>query len=177
MGRGAAPAPKEQASAQVFRAQRRAEACRLNVAGWSMERIFREAGLGYTSKSQVGRDVKAALAEAIKEQNLAAEELRAKELMIIESALAEANRIMQKVHVAHGNGRIVRREVEQPDGSVTFEDVIDDGPNLAAADRLIRYSESRRKLLGLDAPAKISAEVDGTINYVINATPEELEQL
>lgn len=158
------------------RAVRRAKACRLAVAGWSYERIAAE--LGYNSRQAAWKDVSAALAEKMKEQDLAAGALRAKELALLDEALEVAHRIMNAEHLAHSNGRLIRREVEQEDGSVTLVDVIDNGPNLAAADRLIKVSESRRKLLGLDAPSKVEQATTGTVEYKITTvSPDELEQL
>lgn len=177
MAIGAAPNPKDRAAAQAERAERRERALRLSVAGWSYERIVREGDLGYRTKQAVGLDVKKALEEYRKRQDLAAADLIAKQELLLGEAIAVAHEIMNTSHVAHGNGRVVRREIEQPDGTIIFEDVLDDGPRLAAANTLKALSESYRRLKGLDAPTKVAAEVDTTVNYVINATPEELEQL
>jgi hypothetical protein len=50
---------------------------------------------------------------------------------------------------------------------------MDDGPVLSAIDRLVRISESRRKLLGLDQPAKMN--VSGGLTYeVVGIDPEAL---
>lgn len=167
--------PGNRASNNAERAERRERAVRLSVSGMTYDQIAVE--LGYASKQAVHRDVKAALAQAIKSQNLAVEELREKHTRLLNEALEVAYRIMNEQHLAHGNGRLVRREVEQEDGSVELVDVIDNGPNLAAADRLVKISESQRKLWGIDAPAKVEALHEGTINYVINAEAGELDQL
>lgn len=90
--------------------------------------------------------------------------------MVIDAALTKANEILEAVHLAVAGGRVVRDEE-------TDAAIIDHGPNLAAAQALIRMSESRRKLLGTDAPAKTEVAVDQTIKYVVEATAEELEQL
>jgi len=173
MGRGAAPAPNQTAAARAARAERRARACELSVAGWSYEKIYRESGLGYGSRQTVFRDVKAALLQKSREQDASAEIKRARELALLDEALVVAHRIMNAEHLAHSNGRLIKRELE--DG--TDVEVIDNGPNLAAADRLIKISESRRKLLGLDAPAKTEVTGDSTVTYKIEASPDELEQL
>lgn len=133
--------------------------------------------LGYSSKQAAHKDVKEALSEALKRQDLAVDELREKHTRLLNEALEVAYRIMNTEHLAHGNGRLVRREVEREDGSVELVDVVDNGPNLAAADRLVKISESQRKLWGIDAPAKVEALHEGTINYVINAEAGELDQL
>jgi hypothetical protein len=48
--------------------------------------------------------------------------------------------------------------------------VVDDRKILGAVDRLVRISESRRKLCGLDAPVKVAADVT-----VTETTQEDLE--
>ena len=51
--------------------------------------------------------------------------------------------------------------------------MLDDGPVVSAAATLMRIGESRRKLLGLDAPA--TAVVDSTVRYeVVGVAPEDL---
>jgi hypothetical protein len=157
-----------------MRLERRAKAVRLSVAGRTLDAIAAE--LGYNSKQAAHKDIKAALAEAAKQTSLAVDELRVKELALLDEALEVAHRIMNAEHLAHGNGRVVRRNLGTED-EPEWVDVIDNGPNLAAADRLIKISESRRKLLGLDAPTKVQQQIEGTVSYVINAQPEELEQL
>jgi hypothetical protein len=50
----------------------------------------------------------------------------------------------------------------------------DDGPVLSAIDRIVRISESRRKLLGLDQPAK--TQVSGGVTYeVVGINPDDLK--
>jgi FtsZ-binding cell division protein ZapB len=52
----------------------------------------------------------------------------------------------------------------------------DDRQVVAAALALVRVSESRRKLLGLDAPTKVQAQVQAEV-YSIDALDEELKRL
>jgi len=163
----------DQAPRKIAQAEKREAAARLVALGWSYERVAREGNLGYRTKQAVGKAMKVVLAERLARQDRAADELVQQELMVIEAALAKAAEIMDKVHLAHSNGRLITRELE--DG--TEVEVEDSGPQLAAADRLVRFSESRRKLLGLDAPTKSQASVESTISYVIQASSEELEQL
>lgn len=92
------------------------------------------------------------------------DEWRAFEMGRLDAALvrldgleAAARQVLEREHITVNNGRIiVLGDAPLPD----------DGPVLAAIDRLIkvedarqRNSESRRKLLGLDAPAKYDAQV------------------
>jgi hypothetical protein len=177
VGRGAAPAPQDRAAMRTLLAERRRAALRLNVLGWSYDRIAKESDLGYADRQAVYRDIKAGLAQAIKDQNIAAEALRAKHTLLLDEALQVAARIMSAEHVAHSGGRLVQREIEHPDGSVELIDVIDNGPNLAAARELRALSESQRKLWGIDAPTKTEATIDATVGYAVVVAPEELEQL
>jgi hypothetical protein len=48
----------------------------------------------------------------------------------------------------------------------------DDGPTLAAIGQLVRLGESRRRLLGLDAPAKVDMKLSLQAAWA-RATPEE----
>jgi transposase-like protein len=172
---GAPPAPQNRAAQMAERAERRQRAVKLSISGMTYANIAKE--LGYNSAQAAHKDVKTALAEALKRQDLAVDELRAKHTLLLDEALQVAHRIMNETHIAHSAGRLVQREVEQPDGSVELVDVIDNGPNLAAADRLIKISESQRKLWGIDAPTKTETTLDATVGYAVAVAPEELEQL
>ncbi|MFE4671105.1 hypothetical protein [Streptomyces sp. NPDC056723] len=102
--------------------------------------------------------------EAARRVDPKVDEWRAMELARLDASLERlkgledaARRVLQREHITVNNGRIITL-----DGSP----LPDDGPVLAAIDRLIkvedarqRNSESRRKLLGLDAPAKFDAQV------------------
>lgn len=57
-----------------------------------------------------------------------------------------------------------------PDGTMRAYAIPDDRKILGAVDRLVRISESRRKLCGLDAPVKVQADVQ-----VTETTQEDLE--
>lgn len=50
-----------------------------------------------------------------------------------------------------------------------------DNDNLAAVDKLIRIMERRAALLGLDAPKRVAAEVDGPIELRIRFVDEDDE--
>lgn len=79
-------------------------------------------------------------------------------------------------------GRVVTVPYEtdevDPDGAKVwkFRDhvIVDDKKILGAIDRLVRISESRRKLLGLDAPTRVQADVTGDFT-VTETTQEDLE--
>lgn len=64
--------------------------------------------------------------------------------------------VLEREHVTVSNGRVVHLG-EKP--------LRDDGPVLAAVDRLLRIQERRAKLLGLDAEKKIN--VSGGVTYEV----------
>lgn len=171
---GGQSSPEQRAAAKLARAKRDEEIVRLAIAGHTYETIGRKFGLTPQGAHGV---VKRGLQALTKKRDLAAEELRSRHIALLDEAIAVAHEIMNKDHLAHSNGRVIRVDREREDGSTVLVDVLDDGPRLAAADRLRTLSESQRKLLGLDAPAKQEIEQSGTVNYVINATAEELDEL
>jgi hypothetical protein len=89
---------------------------------------------------------------------------RAVQVIRLEAALARldgleeaAIKVLEREHITVNNGRIIMRGDEP---------LLDDGPVLAAVDRLVkiedarvRNSESLRRLLGLDMPVKVDATV------------------
>lgn len=174
---GAAPPGGHRPADKLPLAERRERTAALARRGWSYDRIVREGGLGHNNKTTVHNDVKAVLAEAVKRMDLAGDQLLAARLEEIRMAAEVFAEVMGKQHLAHSNGRVVRREVELPDGTIEWHDVYDDGPRIAAAAQFLRASESLRKLLGQDAPAKVQQQVDSTVSYQVNVTSEEMDQL
>lgn len=160
----------------VKRAQvlvRRAEACRLRVAGHTYAEIAE--ALGYSSEKTAQVDVSRALAAYVEMQTQPIEELRARELAALDQAQIVATAVMNRDHVAHSNGRVVRIE-DEASGELTT--VLDDGPKLAAVDRVVKISESRRSLLpGVTAPSKVEAQIGGSVEYVIKVDSDEMDKL
>jgi hypothetical protein len=79
--------------------------------------------------------------------------------------------VLAAKHVTVQNGRVVR-EITGHDsaGKPVYGPAIeDDGPVLAAVDRLLKIEEAERKLLGLDVKPEV--EVSGTLRYVITGVP------
>jgi hypothetical protein len=68
------------------------------------------------------------------------------------------------VHVS-ASGKIVRDDNGEP--------LIDDGPTMQAADRILKIIERKTKLLGLDAPQKVESDVQ--VNYTFGGV--DLNQL
>lgn len=92
--------------------------------------------------------------------------LRQQELERLEKLGRHALKVLETAHYLVNAGMIVTHE--GPDG--IRRPLYDDGPTLAAVKTLMQLSESRRKLLGLDAPQKVANEV--TVKYTVQGIPE-----
>lgn len=150
--------PRKNTKNQTTKAQaevRRQRCLELRVAGLSCAQIGREVGI---DESTAARHVREALAQLATMKLEDAEHLRELELERLDKLQRAAERVLAKSHVYVNAGKIVF------DGDVKL---IDDGPVLAAIDRLVRIAESRRKLMGIDAPAKVeqSGEVRVVVEY------------
>lgn len=132
-------------------ANRDAECARLRSRSHTLAHIA--DAVGFKSQSSVKFAIERALVAAITEP---AEELRRLELMKLDQLAVAAWAVLEARHYLVSQGRLIRIE----DGASPLED---DGPVLNAIDRLLKISERRSKLLGLDAP--IRAEVT-TIDHL-----------
>lgn len=129
-------------------AERDAKACRMRVAGLTYDQIAGE--LGFRDRSGARRAVKRALAATAREP---AGELIALELERLDHLTRQLQRALVDISYAvTAGGKIVCHPA-------TGELLRDYGPVIAAARELRQVSESRRKLLGLDAPAKTRIEI------------------
>jgi hypothetical protein len=128
-------------------AERRYKALELRQQGQSYRAISAALRI---SVGQAHDDVKTVMIELAELTRDSAEVYRTMELERLDTLTVEAARIMMATHPLVSGGKVL-------DG------LSDDGPRLGAIDRLLRISESRRKLLGLDAPAKTAlTNPDGT---------------
>lgn len=141
-------------------ALRRTEAIKMRNGGATWEEVAET--LGYASRGAAQTDVTRALKAYVDMQGLAAEELRARELSDLDAIRDRVLDVMNRRHVIVQNGKIVRDWVDGEPG----EPLEDSGPVLAAADRLLKISERRARLLGLDAPVKVEGGVQVTYNIV-----------
>jgi hypothetical protein len=131
-------------------AEREAKAAQLRSRGMSYRQIAAELGV---DTHTAHNDVQSALAAIVAEPAAAAQAL---ELERLDAMYARALQVMEAHHVTVSNGRVV-----------TLDDspLPDDGPVLAAINTLVRISESRRKLLGLDSPVK--TQISGGLTYEV----------
>lgn len=140
-------------------AERDAEAAQLRARGVGYREIAER--LGFEDHSGAYRAVQRALVRTVAEP---AAEVRAVQVAQLDMLTQQALVVLEREHITIQQGRVVLLEGE--DG--VSRPVQDDGPVLAAIDRLLKIQERRAKLLGLDAPARhevvtldaIDAEID-----------------
>jgi hypothetical protein len=146
--------------------KRRQEAVKLRLTGMSFTRIAE--ALGYADAATAYNAVKMELALTKRED---ADELREIESQRLDSLQEVMVAVLRSEHVVVSvqRGQVV---IDQR----TFEAVKDHGPVMNAVDRLLRISESRRKLLGIDAPPQVQ-RVDVTVTEVSQADVEWREMV
>lgn len=157
-------------------AQRDFAAAELRVKGRSLQAIADE--LGFASKGHAHDAITRAFAAL---PTAEAEAAKALDLERIDRLIEQAWAVMETAHIAYSNGQVVRHrtgENEKDEDGLdrlddkgrtipAYEDVRDDGPVLAAIDRIRALLERRAKIIGYDAPARSRIEV---------ITPDLIEQ-
>jgi|SRR5215469_7168782 len=154
------------ATTKLRSAELAAEAARLRARGLTLRQIAAEQ---HTSSGRVYerlmRAYQAVMVEAV-------DQLRRTECDRLDMVIAKLWDIVDRRHIAHGNGRpvmvLVGYETHE-DGTERLDDsgkripryetLEDDGPKMAALNSIVRASESKRKLLGLDAPTRTAITV------------------
>lgn len=134
-----------------------AQAAALRAQGATYQAIADQLGMGH--RGDAHKAVQRALSATLKEPT---EALRLLEGERLDRLTEQAWEVLERRHVVVSNGRVVRRQVgtrTADDGTEhpVYEELLDDGPVLAAIDRLLKISERRAKLYGLDAPTKVQA--------------------
>ncbi len=142
-------------------------AAELHGQGWSYQKIADE--LGFASRSHAHDAVMRAYADMPTEE---AQQARRADLDRIDRLIEQAWQVMITPHLAVSNGKVVRRFVglEKDEDGIerldldgkpipVFEDVLDDGPRLAAVNTIKGLLERRARIFGYDAPAKSRVEV------------------
>lgn len=111
------------------------------------ESFYKE--LGYSSANAASRDFSRALAETLAEYRASTEVYREEKLQQLDHLGGIANEIIETRHyVVTPGGKLVC-------DPVTGEPLLDDGPRLAAMDRLVKITALEAKLQGAYAPEKI----------------------
>jgi len=155
-------------TADAYTAEKRAFALALRKQGHSYEAIGRLLGTQFKhlqgeetfSAVYASKLVKDAIKDIYREE---AKDMIVLECERLDALQLEALQVLQTKHVMISNGAVVRVHVKDEKGNLQFDPstglplsvpLEDDGPKLAAIDRLVKIQESRRKLLGLDKPTK-----------------------
>lgn len=135
--------------------------------GYSFQRIADE--LGFASKGHAHEAVMRAYADIPSEETEQAKRL---DLERIDRLIEHAWAIMLRDHVTVSQGRVVGKVIgveRDEDGAVLtdgdgkpvliYEDILDDGPALAAIREIRGLLERRAKIVGYEAPARARVEV------------------
>lgn len=177
-------AQTRRAGNKIKTAERRITAIRMSAAGYSLSQIQR--ALGYSNNAAVSRDLTRAREQVMERLATAVAEHRAQHLLVLEDALMAAQQVLHTRHILVSGGKPVYRVTKfavdeqgnvklDEDGNPLAQEVVaiqDDGPTLAAAAQIVRISESMRKLLGLDAPAKV--DITGTVQHSYGVDIDEV---
>lgn len=128
------------------------------------------AELGYASVQAARKDFTRALEENIAAQHASVEVYREEQLEELDYLAEEAHRVLRAKHyvVSAASGKVAL----DPD---TGEPLIDDGPTLAAIDRLVKILDRVAKLRGLDQ-VKIQVLTIDAIEAEIQRLSTELGQ-
>lgn len=119
----------------VLTAEQDSRAAHMRAEGRTYRAIAAELGVSVgTAYAAVQRAIAAVPVEAVGE-------LRAVECARLDAVIAKLWDVVHAEHPLISNGR-------------RFDDVEDAGPVISALAGIVRASESKRKLLGLDAPAR-----------------------
>jgi hypothetical protein len=136
-------------------AEAAAAAVRLRTLGLSYREIAAEQGVSVaTAHARVQRALAAVPVESVSE-------LRRVELDRLDDLHKRLYAVARAEHPMVSHGRVIAG-------------VRDLSPNLAAMAQLLRVSESRRKLLGLDAPTRLSVRVADEVTAEIEHLAEQL---
>jgi hypothetical protein len=128
------------------RAEQAARAYEMRLQGQRLAAIGRELGIATSTVHKLLAEHVAARVDPL------ADAYRAMELDRLDDLTVRAYAVLTARHVVVQHGKVIL----DPDSG---EPMLDDAPVLNAIDRLVRLSESRRKLLGLDAPLKADVTV------------------
>jgi len=145
---------------RVLIAQRRARVLAMRVEQRPYSEIAAALGI---SEDLAAKDYERAVTErgaALDAVRLPAVSIEMAKLDAIEQAAWE---VLRREHIVIQHGKVVR---------INRKPVIDDAPVLQAIDRLLRASERRARLKGLDAPTRV--EVDDARRAQIEAYAAEL---
>lgn len=142
----------------IVTAERDAKAAHMRAQGATYRDIARHFGIDVRAAHN---GVQRAMLDAVREP---AEEVRAIELARLDQLLLHAWAVLERRHVTVSNGEVVHLDGEP---------LRDDGPVLAAIDRILKIQDRRAKYLGLDAPTRHEhVTLDAVDSEIIRLTRE-----
>lgn len=148
-------------------ADRAARAARLKAANPQLSYQQIADAVGYNHKSDAWRAVQRCRESVIREAGAG---LVAAEAAHLDDLFVEALDVLKRDHLTVSHGKVITM-VDPETGEE--KPILDDGPKLAAIDRLLKVRESYRKLYGVDKAAKV--EHTGGVRYeIVGVSPEEL---
>lgn len=154
---------------RIHVAQRRAKVLQMRAAGATYDQILAQFPDDYRTRQAVIQDVQRALMQTVGEP---AAELRALESARLDMLWVRAMQVLSRTHLTVSNGKVMYTT----DANGQQQPLQDDAPVLNAIRELRQISESRRKLLGLDAPAQIQVMSDESVDAEIRRLTEELDR-
>lgn len=126
---------------------------RATIDNWFLKDIAASLDVSESNAHySVERGIRARLAA----NNEAAEPARAIQRTRLERAQQAAMDVLEARHVTVSHGKVITVYDSEADKEMPL---LDDGPILQAVDRLVRISESLRRLDGLDAPTRTESTV------------------
>lgn len=142
-------------------------AARWSIDNWTFPQIGEAMGI---SKSNAYYAVERGLRGRREAAEQTSENARNVHRLRLERAQEAAMAVLESTHITVSHGRVIT--IKDDNGNDV--PLPDHGPILSAVDRVIRLSESLRKLDGLDAPAKV--EHSGGVTYeIVGVDPQELQ--
>jgi hypothetical protein len=157
--------PHHQPSYRAMVAQRRARAIELKNRGMSWQQVAEAMAANYPeyrdsegnpSAAVACVDVSRALKQANKELSMGLEEYREAARMRLDGLRRQVFAVLARPHYVLHAGQVVKDDDGNP--------MRDDGPILAAVDRLLRIEERQAKIDGTDASEKLTIALDRRVD-------------
>lgn len=150
----------EQDAQRLAAMEKRAKVVELRRQGLTFAAIGQEMGFSYQRAQTLYRQALAAVVSP------AVEALRAEHLEELAEARERVLGVMRTDHVVVQQGHVVSKVIGTDDeGKPIYGDpLIDDGPVLDAARTLATLQARESRLVGADAPQKVEASVEHTVD-------------
>lgn len=162
--------PNQQPSHRAMVAQRRAKAIELKNRGLSWQQVAEQVPYldseGNPSAAFACVDVTRALKQANKELSMGLEEYREAARMRLDGLRRQVFAVLARPHYVLHQGQFVVDE--------NGDKVRDDGPILAAVDRLLRIEERQAKIDGTDASDKLTIALDRRVDEETTVVVESI---